>query len=168
MKLLMSQAARIRAAQRVAARPEKRRSQASVVLSAVLLVLPGLAFVGSAYAQSCAVGETPVSFGFSGGDQTMLVPAGVHSATVYLSGAQGGAGRSGAGTIGGSANSPGGVGGLAGRVRAKLWGRRNARVVRVQRRRSDHAGACGRPFGDGLPEWCPRRCRSQRRRHDWR
>ncbi|GAB3348835.1 hypothetical protein GCM10027430_10210 [Lysobacter tyrosinilyticus] len=71
-------------------------------------------------AQSCAVGETPAAFGFTGGEQTMTVPAGVNSLTVYLSGAQGGAGRSGAGTIGGSPNSPGGTGGLGGRVRGTL------------------------------------------------
>ena len=74
----------------------------------------------AAFAQSCAVGETPAAFGFTGGEQTTTVPAGVHSITVYLSGAQGGAGRSGAGTIGGSPNSPGGTGGLGGRVRGTL------------------------------------------------
>lgn len=120
MNVFMSQAARIRAARTVAATPAKRRTRASVILSGILLALPGLAFVGSAYAQSCAVGETPVAFGFSGGDQTTVVPAGVSSVTVYLSGAQGGAGRSGAGTIGGSPNSPGGTGGLGGRVRGTL------------------------------------------------
>ncbi|GAB2491139.1 hypothetical protein GCM10027082_47810 [Comamonas humi] len=66
------------------------------------------------------MGETPAAFGFTGGEQTVTVPAGVHSLTVYLSGAQGGAGRSGAGTIGGSPNSPGGTGGLGGRVRGTL------------------------------------------------
>jgi uncharacterized protein YhjY with autotransporter beta-barrel domain len=66
------------------------------------------------------VGETPIAFGFTGGEQTTTVPAGVTSLTVYLSGAQGGAGRSGAGTIGGSPNSPGGAGGLGGRVRGTL------------------------------------------------
>ena len=84
------------------------------------LLLPALLFAGSAHAQSCAVGETPVAMGFSGVPQSVTVPAGVTSATVYLSGAQGGAGRSGAGTIGGSPNSPGGTGGLGGRVRGTL------------------------------------------------
>ncbi|KRD74601.1 hypothetical protein ASE43_15320 [Lysobacter sp. Root983] len=87
-------------------------------LGAVLLT--GLALIGPAQAQSCAVGETPAAFGFTGGEQTLAVPAGVHSLTVYLSGAQGGAGRSGAGSIGGSPNSPGGTGGLGGRVRGTL------------------------------------------------
>jgi uncharacterized protein YhjY with autotransporter beta-barrel domain len=85
---------------------------------AVLLGL-GLA-APQAFAQSCAIGETPAAFGFTGGEQTTTVPAGVNSITVYLSGAQGGAGRSGAGTIGGSPNSPGGTGGLGGRVRGTL------------------------------------------------
>ncbi len=84
------------------------------------LLLPGLGLAGAAQAQSCAVGETPAAFGFTGGEQTLTVPAGVQSLTVYLSGAQGGAGRSGAGTIGGSPNSPGGTGGLGGRVRGTL------------------------------------------------
>lgn len=85
-----------------------------------LLLLPALGLAGAAQAQSCAVGETPAAFGFTGGEQVTTVPAGVHSLTVYLSGAQGGAGRSGAGSIGGSPNSPGGVGGLGGRVRGTL------------------------------------------------
>ncbi|MGJ7904753.1 hypothetical protein ACSAMQ_20160, partial [Lysobacter sp. 1R34A] len=85
-----------------------------------LLLLAGLGMTGTAQAQSCGVGETPAAFGFTGGEQTITVPAGVHSLTVYLSGAQGGAGRSGAGTIGGSPNSPGGTGGLGGRVRGTL------------------------------------------------
>ncbi|WP_175485804.1 autotransporter domain-containing protein [Lysobacter sp. yr284] len=84
------------------------------------LLLPGLGLAGAAQAQSCAVGETPAAFGFTGGEQTATVPAGVQSLTVYLSGAQGGAGRGGAGTIGGSPNSPGGTGGLGGRVRGTL------------------------------------------------
>ncbi len=85
-----------------------------------LVLLPGLVLAGHAQAQSCAVGETPAAFGFTGGEQTTTVPAGVTSVTVYLSGAQGGAGRSGAGTIGGSPNSPGGTGGLGGRVRGTI------------------------------------------------
>ncbi|HJR75023.1 MAG TPA: hypothetical protein VJ806_15460, partial [Luteimonas sp.] len=84
------------------------------------MALPGLAWIGPAQAQSCAVGETPAAFNFTGGDQTVTVPAGTFTATVYLSGAQGGSGRSGAGTIGGSPNSPGGVGGLGGRVRGTV------------------------------------------------
>ncbi|KRA73095.1 hypothetical protein ASD78_16040 [Lysobacter sp. Root667] len=91
-----------------------------MVLLGLLALLPGLALTGTAHAQSCAVGETPAAFGYTGGEQTVTVPAGVHSLTVYLSGAQGGAGRSGAGTIGGSPNSPGGGGGLGGRVRGTL------------------------------------------------
>jgi uncharacterized protein YhjY with autotransporter beta-barrel domain len=84
------------------------------------LLLPGLLLAGGARAQSCGVGETPAAFTFTGGEQTLVVPAGVTSATVYLSGAQGGNGRSGAGTIGGSPNSPGGTGGLGGRVQGTL------------------------------------------------
>jgi len=85
-----------------------------------LILLSCLGAIGQAQAQSCAIGETPAAFGFTGGEQTVTVPAGVNSLTVYLSGAQGGAGRSGAGTIGGSPNSPGGTGGLGGRVRGTL------------------------------------------------
>jgi uncharacterized protein YhjY with autotransporter beta-barrel domain len=90
-------------------------------LRATCAALLGIGLVSpQALAQSCAIGETPVAFGFTGGEQTLTVPAGVNSLTVYLSGAQGGAGRSGAGTIGGSPNSPGGTGGLGGRVRGTL------------------------------------------------
>ena len=85
-----------------------------------LILLSCLGAIGQAQAQSCAAGETPMTFGFTGGEQTATVPAGVNSLTVYLSGAQGGVGRSGAGTIGGSPNSPGGTGGLGGRVRGTL------------------------------------------------
>ena len=85
-----------------------------------LILLSCLGAIGQVQAQSCAIGETPAAFGFTGGEQTTTVPAGVNSVTVYLSGAQGGAGRSGAGTIGGSPNSPGGTGGLGGRVRGTL------------------------------------------------
>lgn len=85
-----------------------------------LASLLGLLIAPQVHAQSCGIGETPVAFGFTGGEQTVVVPAGVQSATVYLSGGQGGAGRSGAGTIGGSPNSPGGTGGLGGRVRGTL------------------------------------------------
>ena len=91
-----------------------RRAMGVLIAAGVWLIS------GMAYAQSCSPGETPVSFAFTGGEQTATVPLGVHSLTVYLSGAQGGAGRSGAGTIGGSPNSPGGVGGLGGRVRGTL------------------------------------------------
>lgn len=96
-----------------------RRFNASGALkrAARVLVLCSGLLASHAWAQSCAVGETPAAFAFSGGTQTLVVPAGVSSATVYLSGAQGGAGRSGAGSIGGSPNSPGGSGGLGGRVR---------------------------------------------------
>ncbi len=82
-----------------------------------LILLSCLGAIGQVQAQSCAIGETSAAFGFTGGEQTITVPLGVNSVTVYLSGAQGGAGRSGAGTIGGSPNSPGGTGGLGGRVR---------------------------------------------------
>ena len=85
-----------------------------------LILLSCLGAIGQVQAQSCAIGETPAAFGFTGGEQTTTVPAGVNSVTVYLSGAQGGAGRSGAGSIGGSPNSPGGTGGLGGRVRGTL------------------------------------------------
>ena len=85
-----------------------------------LVVAGAWLMASTAYAQSCLQGETPLSFAFTGGEQTATVPPGVHSLTVYLSGAQGGAGRSGAGTIGGSPNSPGGTGGLGGRVKGTL------------------------------------------------
>jgi uncharacterized protein YhjY with autotransporter beta-barrel domain len=91
------------------------------LMRATCAALLGIGLVSpQALAQSCAIGETPAAFGFTGGEQTTTVPAGVNSITVYLSGAQGGAGRSGAGTIGGSPNSPGGTGGLGGRVRGTL------------------------------------------------
>ncbi|ALN86626.1 autotransporter beta-domain protein [Lysobacter capsici] len=109
---LKNWALRARAALRVSASPAARLGW--------VLLLPGLGLAGAAQAQSCGVGEVPAAFGFTGGEQTTTVPAGVHSLTVYLSGAQGGAGRSGAGTIGGSPNSPGGAGGLGGRVRGTL------------------------------------------------
>lgn len=99
--------------------PLSRMARKSIAFVGAVL-LTGLALVGPVQAQSCAVGETPAAFGFTGGEQVVTVPAGVHSLTVYLSGAQGGAGRSGAGTIGGSPNSPGGTGGLGGRVRGTL------------------------------------------------
>jgi trimeric autotransporter adhesin len=92
-----------------------RRFGAGLALLAVTLVIGQ-----QANAQSCAPGETPVSFGFSGGEQSVTVPAGVFSARLHVSGAQGGPGRSGAGTIGGSPNSPGGTGGLGGRVSGTL------------------------------------------------
>ena len=85
-----------------------------------LLGLAAMIGASSAQAQSCAVGETPAAFGFTGVEQSITVPAGVFSLTAYLSGAQGGSGRSGAGSIGGSPNSPGGSGGLGGRVRGTL------------------------------------------------
>ncbi|MET4579987.1 beta strand repeat-containing protein [Ottowia thiooxydans] len=71
-------------------------------------------------AQSCSPGETPAAFGFTGVAQNLTVPAGVTSLRVFLNGAQGGNGRSGAGTIGGSPNSMGGVGGMGGRISGTL------------------------------------------------
>lgn len=109
-------AARTRASLGKSASPRPRLGRRSAAWVAWLL-LPGLGLAGAAQAQSCGVGETPAAFGFTGGEQTITVPAGVTSAMVYLSGAQGGAGRSGAGTDLGSPNSPGGAGGLGGRVR---------------------------------------------------
>lgn len=85
-----------------------------------LLMLFSLGATGHANAQSCAVGEASVAFGFTGGEQHMTVPAGVTSLTVHLSGAQGGSGLGGAGTIAGSPDSPGGSGGLGGRIRGTL------------------------------------------------
>jgi trimeric autotransporter adhesin len=92
-----------------------RRSGAGLALLAVTLVIGQ-----QAHAQSCAPGETAVSFGFSGGEQSVTVPAGVFSARLHVSGAQGGNGLSGAGTIEGSPDSPGGTGGLGGRVSGTL------------------------------------------------
>ncbi|MGF6211413.1 Ig-like domain repeat protein [Comamonas sp. 4034] len=83
-----------------------------------LVVAGAWLMASAAYAQSCSLGETPLSFGFTGAEQVATVPQGVHSLTVYLSGAQGGSGRSGVGS--GGPNSPGGVGGLGGRVRGTL------------------------------------------------
>ena len=85
-----------------------------------LMAMGALVLATPVQAQTCSAGQTPAAFGFTGGEQTLTVPAGVGSMTVYLSGAQGGAGRSGAGTIGGSPNSPGGTGGLGGRVQGTL------------------------------------------------
>ena len=99
--------------------PSAHRSVSRRWLAAFVL-LPTLLVAGAANAQSCAVGETPAAFGFTGGEQTTVVPAGVTSARIFASGAQGGNGRSGAGTIGGSPNSPGGTGGLGGRVSGTL------------------------------------------------
>ncbi len=81
------------------------------VCASLLFALAGAA--GVAHAQSCSVGETSAPFAFTGGEQTVTVPAGVQSATVYLSGAQGGNGLSGAG-------GTGGAGGLGGRVQGSL------------------------------------------------
>lgn len=120
MNRFADKAAHARAACSVTAVPAKSPVRAARLLSGALLAVAGLAWIGPAQAQSCAVGETPVALGFTGGDQTLVVPANTFSATVYLSGAQGGAGRSGAGTIGGSPMSPGGAGGLGGRVRGTL------------------------------------------------
>ncbi|MGO1003140.1 autotransporter domain-containing protein [Lysobacter sp. CA196] len=101
--------------------PALRAARAAKTRWGGLLLLAGLGMTGTAQAQSCGIGETPAAFGFTGGEQTVAVPAGVHSLTVYLSGAQGGAGRSGAGDDAGSnPNSPGGSGGLGGRVRGTL------------------------------------------------
>ncbi|HQD48678.1 hypothetical protein [Ottowia sp.] len=85
-----------------------------------LLAVLGGGMNGLARAQSCAAGETSATFAFTGAEQTTTVPAGVQSMTVYLSGAQGGAGLSGAGTLAGSPTSPGGAGGLGARVSGSL------------------------------------------------
>ena len=114
-----NQATRCRASVGLPAPLSARRASRSLQWLKAL-ALPALLLAGHVQAQSCAVGETPAAFGFTGGEQTLVVPAGVTSARVFLSGAQGGAGRSGAGTIGGSPNSPGGTGGLGGRVSGTL------------------------------------------------
>ena len=114
-----NQATRCRASVGLPAPLSARRASRSLQWLKAL-ALPALLLAGHVHAQSCAVGETPAAFGFTGGEQTLVVPAGVTSARVFLSGAQGGAGRSGAGTIGGSPNSPGGTGGLGGRVSGTL------------------------------------------------
>lgn len=67
-----------------------------------------LCWSSEAIAQSCAPGETAQSYAFTGAQQTVTVPAGVSSATVYLSGAQGASGISSGANIGGS----GGMGAL--------------------------------------------------------
>jgi hypothetical protein len=84
------------------------------------LIASALGWSTSASAQSCAPGETASPFAFTGGQQSVAVPANVYSATVHLSGAQGGAGKSGAGTVGGSPNSAGGAGGRGARVSGSL------------------------------------------------
>jgi hypothetical protein len=84
------------------------------------LIVSGIGWSTSALAQSCGPTEIANSFAFTGGQQTVTVPAHVYSATVHLNGAQGGAGKSGAGTVGGSPNSAGGAGGRGGRVSGSL------------------------------------------------
>jgi uncharacterized protein YhjY with autotransporter beta-barrel domain len=116
MNLFTDTAVRVGASAQAHAGSDKRRAR----MLGWLALLPAMVLAAPAFAQSCAVGETPAAFGFTGGEQTTTVPAGVHSITVYLSGAQGGAGRSGAGTLAGSPNSPGGAGGLGGRVRGTM------------------------------------------------
>ncbi|EJN02496.1 putative Ig domain-containing protein [Phyllobacterium sp. YR531] len=91
----------------------------SLVMSAMLFSL-GVGWSPSAFAQTCAPNETSRSFSFTGGSQSTVVPSGVSSITVHLIGAQGGDGKSGAGTIGGSPLSPGGAGGLGSRVSGRL------------------------------------------------
>ncbi|WP_345293493.1 autotransporter domain-containing protein [Luteimonas vadosa] len=78
-----------------------------------MLMLALGAFAPKAHAQSCAAGETAVPFAFTGGEQTVIVPSGVTSATIHLSGAQGGNGISGNGNAAG-------FGGRGGRVSGNL------------------------------------------------
>ncbi len=78
-----------------------------------LLIGFGLA-APQAFAQLCAAGEIPATFGFTGGEQTMTVPSGVYSLTVELNGAAGRDGRTGI-----NGGSPGN-GGRGGRVTGKL------------------------------------------------
>lgn len=85
-----------------------------------MTVVYALAGTTSALGQSCSPTQTAHAFSFTGGDQSISVPGNTHSATVYLKGAQGGVGKSGAGTIGGSPLSPGGAGGLGGQVSGSL------------------------------------------------
>ncbi|MFL6586734.1 MAG: autotransporter domain-containing protein [Luteimonas sp.] len=116
MKTMMTRVAQRARCARLCPSGEAR----AIKFLAVAMLTTASLWSSQALAQSCAAGETPVVLGFTGGEQTLTVPAGVQSATVYLSGAQGGAGRSGAGSIGGSPNSPGGSGGFGGRVRGSL------------------------------------------------
>jgi len=89
------------------------------IRSIFALAISGIGAVGAANAQStCSVGETAVPFGFTGAEQTSVVPPGVTSLKVYLFGAQGGAGIAGAGFTG--PTSPGGAGGLGGAVAGTL------------------------------------------------
>lgn len=85
-----------------------------------MTVVYALAGTTSALGQSCSPTQTAHAFSFTGGAQSISVPGNTHSATVYLKGAQGGVGKSGAGTIGGSPLSPGGAGGLGGQVSGSL------------------------------------------------
>ena len=62
---------------------------------------------------ACGPGQTPASFGFTGAEQTSIVPAGITSVTMSLFGAQGGGGGSLNGSIGGT-------GGLGGEVSGTL------------------------------------------------
>jgi hypothetical protein len=78
-----------------------------------ILVGAGL-WSGSAFAQSCAPDQTAHSYSFTGSSQTLTVPAGVRSATVYLGGAQGNSGKGGVGTTVGSIAANGGAGGWVG------------------------------------------------------
>ncbi|MBN9216440.1 MAG: hypothetical protein J0I79_00655, partial [Mesorhizobium sp.] len=78
------------------------------VLAAALFAAT-LGWVSPSLAQSCGAGETAQSFSFTGGDQSIAVPQRVHSATVYLKGAQGGSGKNGP-----DSSNPG-LGGTGGR-----------------------------------------------------
>lgn len=80
---------------------------------AAALLAPSLGFHLDAHAQSCSAGETPAAFAFTGSQQSLAVPAGVRSARVFLSGAQGGDGVSGQG-------NSGGIGGLGARVEGAI------------------------------------------------
>lgn len=91
----------------------------NIVWHAMLFSL-ALGWSASAFAQTCAPNETSVSFNFTGDSQSTVVPSGVSSLTIHLFGAQGGAGKGGAGSIGGSPFSPGGAGGLGSRVSGRL------------------------------------------------
>ena len=75
---------------------------AAAALGVILAAAPHLASAQS----MCRVGQTSRTFAFTGAEQTLVIPAGIASADVYISGAQGG--------IGGGPMA--GAGGLGGRV----------------------------------------------------
>src|SRR5215472_13339 len=96
------------------------KAAALVPLAAAAGLIVAVAPAGPASASSGCVTAgklTTCTFAFTGGAQTWAVPAGVHSATFTLYGAEGGT------AVGGTINSipvPGAVGGLGAQVTGTL------------------------------------------------